>query len=77
MRTTLNKNENHSHILNGIMSDLLVVILASAAAGLLSLSVALIMLSSEKLSSKLVKYGTPFAAGVLLIIGFRDLLPEG
>jgi len=59
------------------MSDLLVVILASVAAGLLSLSVALILLSSEKLSSKLVKYGTPFAAGVLLMIGFRDLLPEG
>ena len=77
MRTILNKNENHSHILKGIMSDLLVVILASTAAGLLSLSVALILLSSEKLSSKLVKYGTPFAAGVLLMIGFRDLLPEG
>jgi zinc and cadmium transporter len=77
MRTILNKNENDSHILKGIMSDLLIVILASAAAGLLSLSVALILLSSEKLSSKLVKYGTPFAAGVLLIIGFRDLLPEG
>ena len=59
------------------MSDLLVVIVASVAAGLLSLSVALILLSSEKLSSKLVKYGTPFAAGVLLMIGFRDLLPEG
>jgi zinc and cadmium transporter len=36
----------------------------------------LILLGSEKLSSKLVKYGTPFAAGVLLIIAFRDLLPE-
>ena len=59
------------------MSDLLVVFLASIAAGLLSLSVALVLLSSEKLSSKLVKYGTPFAAGVLLMIGFRDLLPEG
>jgi zinc and cadmium transporter len=34
------------------------------------------LLGSEKLSSKLVKYGTPFAAGVLLIIAFRDLLPE-
>jgi zinc and cadmium transporter len=77
MRTILNKNENDSHILKGIMSDLLVVVLASTAAGLLSLSVALILLSSEKLSSKLVKYGTPFAAGVLLMIGFRDLLPEG
>src|SRR5210317_1545331 len=58
------------------MSDILVVLLASAFAGLLSLSVALILLGSEKLSSKLVKYGTPFAAGVLLIIAFRDLLPE-
>ena len=59
------------------MSDFVVVVIASIAAGLLSLSVALILLSSEKLSSKLVKYGTPFAAGVLLMIGFRDLLPEG
>src|SRR6056300_1659547 len=59
------------------MTDFVVVIFASIAAGLLSLSVALILLSSEKLSSKLVKYGTPFAAGVLLMIGFRDLLPEG
>ena len=59
------------------MSDFVVVVFASIAAGLLSLSVALILLSSEKLSSKLVKYGTPFAAGVLLMIGFRDLLPEG
>ena len=58
------------------MSDILVVLLASSFAGLLSLSVALILLGSEKLSSKLVKYGTPFAAGVLLIIAFRDLLPE-
>ena len=77
MRTILNIYENDSHKLKGIMSDLLVVILASGAAGLLSLSVALILLSSEKLTSKLVKYGTPFAAGVLLMIGFRDLLPEG
>src|SRR6056300_1436410 len=59
------------------MSDFVVVLFASIAAGLLSLSDALILLSSEKLSSKLVKYGTPFAAGVLLMIGFRDLLPEG
>jgi len=38
--------------------------------------VALFLLRSEKLSAKLIKYGTPFAAGVLLIIAFRDLLPE-
>lgn len=77
MRTILNKNENYSQLLEVVMSELIIVILASLAAGLLSLSVALVLLSSKKLSEKLVKYGTPFAAGVLLIIGFRDLLPEG
>jgi zinc and cadmium transporter len=79
MRTNLINNENYSHYLckRRVMSDFVVVVFASIAAGLLSLSVALILLSSEKLSSKLVKYGTPFAAGVLLMIGFRDLLPEG
>ena len=79
MRTNLIKNENYSHLIfeRVLMTDFVVVIFASIAAGLLSLSVALILLSSEKLSSKLVKYGTPFAAGVLLMIGFRDLLPEG
>ena len=58
------------------MSDFVVVILASIAAGLLSLSVALFLLGSERFSSKLIKYGTPFAAGVLLMIAYRDLLPE-
>src|SRR6056300_696147 len=58
------------------MIDLFIVVAASTAAGLLSLSVALFLLRSEKLSAKLIKYGTPFAAGVLLIIAFRDLLPE-
>ena len=79
MRTNLINNENYSQYIRkgNFMSDFVVVVIASIAAGLLSLSVALILLSSEKLSSKLVKYGTPFAAGVLLMIGFRDLLPEG
>ena len=79
MRSILINNENYSQYIRkgNYMSDFVVVVFASIAAGLLSLSVALILLSSEKLSSKLVKYGTPFAAGVLLMIGFRDLLPEG
>jgi len=78
LRTILNKNENYSQLfLEVTMPELIIVFLASLAAGLLSLSVALVLLSSKKLSEKLVKYGTPFAAGVLLIIGFRDLLPEG
>jgi len=58
------------------MTELLIVFLASIAAGLLSLSVALFLLGSERFSSKLIKYGTPFAAGVLLMIAFGDLLPE-
>ena len=58
------------------MTELLIVFFASIAAGLLSLSVALFLLGSERFSSKLIKYGTPFAAGVLLMIAFRDLLPE-
>ena len=58
------------------MIDLFIVVAASIAAGLLSLSVAIFLLRSEKFSAKLIKYGTPFAAGVLLIIAFRDLLPE-
>lgn len=59
------------------MSNLSWVIIASISAGLLSLSIALVLLMSKKYSEKLVKYGTPFAAGVLLVVGFRDLLPEG
>ena len=35
------------------------------------------MAVNEKFSNKLVKYGTPFAAGVLLMAAFWDLLPEG
>ena len=55
----------------------LIVAAASVAAALLSLSVAVFLAVNEKFSNKLVKYGTPFAAGVLLMAAFWDLLPEG
>ena len=60
------------------MKDLtLIVAAASVAAALLSLSVAVFLAVNEKFSNKLIKYGTPFAAGVLLMAAFWDLLPEG
>ncbi len=59
------------------MSNLVVVIIASIAAALLSLSVAIFLAVNDRFSSKLIKYGTPFAAGVLLMAAFWDLIPEG
>ena len=59
------------------MSDLVLVVLASIAAALLSLSAALFLALNDKFSSKLIKYGTPFDAGVLLMAAFYDLIPEG
>ena len=59
------------------MSGLLIVFLASIAAALLSLSVAIFLALNDRFSSKLIKYGTPFAAGVLLMAAFWDLIPEG
>ena len=59
------------------MSNLVVVIIASIAAALLSLSVAIFLALNDRFSSKLIKYGTPFAAGVLLMAAFWDLIPEG
>ena len=53
------------------------LIIAALAFGILSLVVAVFMIRNEKSSKYLIKYGTPFAAGVLLIAAFRDLLPQG
>ena len=53
------------------------LIFAALIFGGLSLVVAIFMLRNEKTSKYLIKYGTPFAAGVLLIAAFRDLLPQG
>jgi len=57
--------------------DLILVIIAATACGLLSLSVALLLLINKSLANILIKYGTPFAAGVLLVAALRDLIPEG
>ena len=52
-------------------------ILAGFAAAFLSLLVAIIMVQKASWANYLIRFGTPFAAGVLLIAAFRDLLPHG
>jgi zinc and cadmium transporter len=57
--------------------DFLYVVGASIAAGVLSLLVAVILVQKASWASHLIRLGTPFAAGVLLIASFRDLIPHG
>ena len=59
------------------MDTFVLLILASILTGILSLTVAVVLISRATMSSYLIKFGTPFAAGVLLIAAFRDLLPHG
>ena len=59
------------------MSDLGYVIIASISCGLLSLLVATLLIQSTVWAQYLIRLGTPFAAGVLLVASFRDLLPHG
>lgn len=59
------------------MTDFIYVIVASSAAGILSLSIAVLLVQKASWSQYLIKFGTPFAAGVLLIASFRDLIPHG
>jgi len=59
------------------MPEFVYVTIAAIAAGLLSLAVAIILIQNSKWAQHLVRLGTPFAAGVLLIASFRDLLPHG
>ena len=59
------------------MLDVLYVLIAATSAGLLSLVVAIILIQSSTWAQYLIKFGTPFAAGVLLAAAFRDLLPHG
>ena len=53
------------------------VVIAAISAGILSLVVAVILIHSETWAKYLIKLGTPFAAGVLLMAAFMDLLPHG
>ena len=59
------------------MDNLLILIIAGLLTGLLSLAVAIALIQNTKSAGYLVRYGTPFAAGVLLVAAFRDLLPHG
>ena len=58
------------------MSGLIIVVVASLIVGLLSLSVGLVLIQRESWAFNLARYGTPFAAGVLLMAA-RDLIPHG
>jgi zinc and cadmium transporter len=59
------------------MPNITYVLIAALLAGLLSLMVAIILIRDAKSAQYLVRFGTPFAAGVLLMAAFRDLLPHG
>lgn len=58
--------------------DLLLYIIAfSLIGGVLSLSLASLLLVNKTIAAKFASYGMPFAAGALLGAVFFDLLPEG
>lgn len=59
------------------MSLLLYIIVFSLIGGILSLSLAALLLANKKVAAKFAVYGMPFAAGALLAAVFLDLLPEG
>ena len=58
------------------MDTFILLILASIVTGVLSLTVAVILITRGSWTAYLIKFGTPFAAGVLLVAAFRDLLPH-
>lgn len=60
-----------------LMELLWYIIAFSLAGGVLSLSLASLLLLNKKTASKFAAYGMPFAAGALLAAVFFDLLPEG
>lgn len=59
------------------MSLLTYIVIFSLLGGVVSLSVAALLLTSKAASQKMAFYATPFAAGALLAAVFLDLLPEG
>ncbi|MBA2279290.1 ZIP family metal transporter [Candidatus Saccharibacteria bacterium] len=59
------------------MNDYLQLIGLTLIGGLISLSVAVLLLSKRKLAEALAHYTTPFAAGALLGAVFLDLLKDG
>jgi len=59
------------------MNTLSYIIVFSLIGGLLSLSLAMILLLNKKLSQSFAKHAMPFAAGALLAAVFLDLFAEG
>jgi len=53
------------------------IIIFSLIGGVLSLSLAALLLINERVAKKFARYGMPFAAGALLAAVFLDLFPEG
>ena len=58
------------------MDTFILLIVASILTGILSLTVAVVLITRSNWTTYLIKFGTPFAAGVLLVAAFRDLLPH-
>lgn len=61
----------------GSVSVLAYIIIFSLIGGVLSLSLASLLLVHKKVASKFAHFGMPFAAGALLAAVFLDLLVEG
>lgn len=59
------------------METLVYIIAFSLLGGVLSLSLASLLLVNKKVATKFAQYGMPFSAGALLAAVFLDLLPEG
>lgn len=53
------------------------IIVFSLLGGVMSLGIAILLLSKKSWANKMASYGTPFAAGALLAAVFLDLLKEG
>lgn len=58
------------------MLEVLLIILITSVTTILSLSGGFLLLSGSKLANKFQKYGTVFAAAVLLYAVFGDIVPE-
>jgi len=56
---------------------LVYIIIFSLIGGILSLSLAALLLVNKKIATVFASYGMPFAAGALLAAVFLDLFPEG
>ncbi len=59
------------------MDTLTYIVAFSLIGGIVSLSLASLLLINKKIAKKFAVYGMPFAAGALLGAVFFDLLPEG